>query len=263
MQDVLQRFSTGPGTDWRTAATSFLQRWAPSAVSGWEKQSSNLSGNDAAQAFSKLALVGAGTQERGVLGARGDLSKVSNCSREVSPNVDLNDYTNWSILDMQMISNQAGQDYTQKAFLTSRTMKRNSRRRINTTFAGAVRTTGAAQRNPQVYSAAMRPYASPDGSARSPNGPMGCLALNTNARSASSRARTRAHRRERQERSEDLDAARPVRRQRQRSPATQATRLQRQPPLPPPAQRTVGNKLPDTPQRKSEVDRLAPGWVAP
>ena len=65
MQDVLQRFSTGQGTEARTAAANFcLQRWLLSAITGWEKQRPPSSGADAAQAFSKLALVGAGTQER-------------------------------------------------------------------------------------------------------------------------------------------------------------------------------------------------------
>ena len=154
MQDVLQRFSTGPGTDWRTAATSFLQRWAPSAVSGWEKQSSNLSGNDAAQAFSKLALVGAGTQERGVLGARGGYQAIK-LFKEANPNVDLNDATNKSILDMQMISNQANQDYTQSALSHfadnetkfAQTHKYDSLAQFDRNW--------NAQRNPQVYSGAM------------------------------------------------------------------------------------------------------------
>ena len=154
MQDVLQRFSTGPGTDWRTAASSFLQRWLPSAVTGWEKESANLSGSDAAQAFSKLALVGAGTQERGVLGARGGYQAIK-LFKEANPNIDLQDATNKSILDMQLISNQANQDYTQAAlshFADNETKfqathKYDSLNRFDRDW--------NAQRNPEVYSAAM------------------------------------------------------------------------------------------------------------
>ena len=154
MQDVLQRFSTGPGTDWRTAASSFLQRWAPSAVSGWEKQSANLSGSDAAQAFSKLALVGAGTQERGVLGSNGGYQAIK-LFKEANPNVDLNDATNKSILDMQMITNQANHDYTQAALSHftdnetkfAQTHKYASLAQFNRAWND--------QRNPEVYSAAM------------------------------------------------------------------------------------------------------------
>ena len=154
MQDVLQRFSTGSGTEARTAAANFLQRWAPSAITGWEKQSSNLTGSDAAQAFSKLALVGAGTQERGVLGARGGYQAIK-LFKEANPNVDLNDATNKSILDMQMISNQANQDYTQSALSHfadnetkfAQTHKYDSLAQFDRNW--------NAQRNPQVYSGAM------------------------------------------------------------------------------------------------------------
>jgi hypothetical protein len=154
MQDVLQRFSTGYGTEARTAAANFFQRWAPSAISGWEKQSANLSGSDAAQAFSKLALVGAGTQERGVLGARGGYQAIK-LFKEANPNVDLQDATNKSILDMQMISNQANQDYTQSALSHfadnetkfGQTHKYTSLAQFDRDWNG--------QRNPQVYSGAM------------------------------------------------------------------------------------------------------------
>ena len=102
------------GTEARTAASNLLQRWLPSAITGWEKESANLSGADAAQAFSKLALVGAGTQERGVLGARGGYQAIK-LFKEANPNVNLQDATNKSILDMQLITNQANQDYSQAA----------------------------------------------------------------------------------------------------------------------------------------------------
>ena len=154
MQDVLQRFSTGPGTGGRTEAAAWLQRWLPSAVTGWEKQSANLSGADAAQAFAKLALVGAGTQERGVLGARGGYQAIK-LFKEANPNVDLQDATNKSILDMQLISNQANQDYSQAALSHfadnetkfGQTHKYDSLAQFDRNWNG--------QRNPQVYAAAM------------------------------------------------------------------------------------------------------------
>jgi hypothetical protein len=154
MQDVLQRFSTGPGTEWRTAASSFLQRWLPSAVTGWEKQSADLSGSDAAQAFSKLALVGAGTQERGVLGPRGGYQAIK-LFKDANPNVDLNDATNKSILDMQLITNQANQDYTQAAL----SHFADNEKKFSTTHQydslNQFDRNWNAQRNPQVYSGAM------------------------------------------------------------------------------------------------------------
>jgi hypothetical protein len=154
MQDVLQRFSTGPGTGGRTEAAAWLQRWLPSALTGWEKQSANLSGSEAAQAFSKLALVGAGTQERGVLGARGGYQAIK-LFKEANPNIDLQDATNKSILDMQLISNQANQDYSQAALSHfadnetkfGQTHKYDSLAQFDRAW--------NAQRNPQVYAAAM------------------------------------------------------------------------------------------------------------
>jgi hypothetical protein len=154
MQDVLQRFSTGPGTEWRTAASAWLQRWLPSAVTGWEKESATLSGADAAQAFSKLALVGAGTQERGVLGARGGYQAIK-LFKDANPGVNLQDATNKSILDMQMITNQANQDYSQAAL--SHFADNETKFGQTHQYASLAQFDRAwnAQRNPQVYAGAM------------------------------------------------------------------------------------------------------------
>ena len=154
MQDVLQRFSTGPGTEGRTAAAAFIQRWLPSEITGWEKQSASLSGSDAAQAFAKLALVGAGTQERGVLGARGGYQAIK-LFKEANPNVDLNDATNKSILDMQMISNQANQDYSQSALSHFADNETKFARTHQYDSLAQFDRNWNAKRNPQVYAAAM------------------------------------------------------------------------------------------------------------
>jgi hypothetical protein len=154
MQDVLQRFSTGPGTEWRTAASAWLQRWLPKEVTGWEKESATLSGADAAQAFSKLALVGAGTQERGVLGARGGYQAIK-LFKDANPGVNLQDATNKSILDMQMITNQANQDYSQAAL--SHFADNETKFGQTHQYASLAQFDRAwnAQRNPQVYAGAM------------------------------------------------------------------------------------------------------------
>ena len=252
MQDVLQRFSTGPGTDWRTAATSFLQRWAPSAVSGWEKQSSNLSGNDAAQAFSKLALVGAGTQERGVLGARGGYQAIK-LFKEANPNVDLNDATNKSILDMQMISNQANQDYTQKALSHfadnetkfAQTHKYDSLAQFDRNW--------NAQRNPQVYSAAMGAISGQPVSqwADGLSGIEYERALGIVSRANPSAVVNGKSGRISMQPTGQTTATTP--------PATQAT-APATTSVPPPAQRTVGNSYP-TP--RGNLKWTGTGWVAP
>jgi len=154
MQDVLQRFSTGPGTEGRTAAAAFLQRWLPSALTGWEKESANLSGSDAAQAFAKLALVGAGTQEQSVLGARGGYQAIK-LFKDANPGVNLQDATNKSILDMQLISNQANADYAQAALSHfADNEQRFSQTHQYRSLAQFDRDWNT-QRNPQVYAAAM------------------------------------------------------------------------------------------------------------
>jgi spore germination cell wall hydrolase CwlJ-like protein len=154
MQDVLQRFSTGSGTEARTAASNWLQRWLPASVTGWEKESANLSGSDAAQAFSKMALVGAGTQERGVLGARGGYQAIR-LFKEANPSVNLQDATNKSILDMQLISNQANQDYSQAAL--SHFADNETKFGQTHQYASLAQFDRAwnGQRNPQVYAGAM------------------------------------------------------------------------------------------------------------
>jgi hypothetical protein len=154
MEDVLQRFSTGQGTEARTAAAAFLQRWLPSAITGWEKESPSLSGAEAAQAFGKLALVGAGSQEQSVLGPRGGYQAIK-LFKDANPGINLQDATNKSILDMQLISNQANYDYSQAA-LSHFTENEN---KFKTTHQydslNQFDRTWNDQRNPEVYAAAM------------------------------------------------------------------------------------------------------------
>ena len=154
MQDVLQKFNSGRGTEAATAAAAWFNSWAPAGLTGWKKESENLSGSQAAEAFSKLALVGAGTQERSVLGARGGYQAIK-LFKEANPNINLQDATNKSILDMQLISNQANADYSQAALSHfadnetkfAQTHKYESLQQFDRNW--------NAQRNPQVYSAAM------------------------------------------------------------------------------------------------------------
>jgi hypothetical protein len=154
MQDVLQKFNSGRGTEAATAAAAWFNSWAPAGLTGWQKESANLSGSQAAEAFSKLALVGAGTQERGVLGARGGYQAIK-LFKEANPNINLQDATNKSILDMQLISNQANADYSQAALSHfadnekkfSATHQYDSLAQFDRNWNG--------QRNPQVYAAAM------------------------------------------------------------------------------------------------------------
>jgi hypothetical protein len=126
----------------------------PSAVTGWEKESPNLSGAQAAQAFGKLSLTEATSAEQSVLGNHAGVQATKIFSA-ANPNVNMLDATNNSILDMKLISNQANQDYGQallshfsdneKKFAT--THKYDSIEQFQRDW--------TSQRNPQVYAGAM------------------------------------------------------------------------------------------------------------
>jgi len=154
MQDVLQKFNSGRGTEAAMAAKAWINSWAPAALTGWQKESANLSGSQAAEAFSKLALVGAGTQERSVLGARGGYQAIK-LFKEANPNINLQDATNKSILDMQLISNQANTDYAQAALSHFADNEKKFAATHQYDSLEQFDRNWNSQRNPQVYSAAM------------------------------------------------------------------------------------------------------------
>jgi hypothetical protein len=155
MLDLLEKgdFSTGPGSETRTRAAAWFQRWAPAALSGWEKESATLTGAAAAQAFQKLAFQGVTTQEK-ESSPRGGILATQLFQRN-NPGLDLLNPTNKSLLDMKLIQNQANIDYGRDAlthFTTQETRygdthKYSSQEQFNTKWIN--------QRNPQVYAAAM------------------------------------------------------------------------------------------------------------
>jgi hypothetical protein len=155
MLDILEHgdFSTGPGSETRTRAAAWFQRWAPAALTGWEKQSTDLKGAAAAQAFQKLAFQGVTTQEKESSPRGGILA--TQLFQKNNPGLDLLNPTNKSLLDMKLIQNQANIDYGRGAldhFTTQETRygdthKYDSLEQFNTQWIN--------QRNPQVYAAAM------------------------------------------------------------------------------------------------------------
>ena len=154
MQDVLQKFNSGRGAEASTAAAAWFNSWAPAALTGWQKEAANLSGSSAAEAFSKLALQSAGSQERSVLGNRGGYQAIR-LFKEANPNISLQDATNKSILDMQLISNQANADYSQAALSHFADNEKSFAQSHQYNSLAQFDRDWNAQRNPQVYAAAM------------------------------------------------------------------------------------------------------------
>ena len=154
MQDVLQGFTSGPGTDARTAASAWFQRWLPSGLTGWEKEPPTLSGAAAAQEFQKLALGSAGAQEQSLLGKNAGYRALE-LFKTANPNSELLDPTNKSILDMQLIQNQANQDYIQGAQAHFRQNEQAFKTTHQYNSLNDFDADWGAQRNPQVYAAAM------------------------------------------------------------------------------------------------------------
>ena len=114
MQDVLQRFSTGSGTEARTAAANWFQRWLPSEHHRLGKAVSQPVGRGRGlQAYFRSWRWSAPAPRNAACSARVAVIRPSNCSRRQTRNVDPSgrQWSNKSILDMQMISNQANQDY--------------------------------------------------------------------------------------------------------------------------------------------------------
>lgn len=154
MQDVLQGFTSGPGTEARTAAAAWFQRWLPSGLTGWEKEPPTLSGAAAAQEFQKLALGSAGQQDQALLGKNAGYRSLE-LFRNANPNSELLDPTNAHILDMQLVQNQANQDYIQAA---QAHFKQNEQAFKTTHQYNSLNDFDAdwgAKRNPQVYAAAI------------------------------------------------------------------------------------------------------------
>jgi hypothetical protein len=155
MLDILSNgdFSTGPGSETRTRIAAWFLHYAPAALTGWEKQSVDLKGAAAAQAFQKLAFQGVTTQEKESSPRGGILA--TQLFQKNNPGLDLLNPTNKSLLDMKLIQNQANIDYGRGAldhFTTQETRygdthKYDSLEQFNTKWIN--------QRNPQVYAAAM------------------------------------------------------------------------------------------------------------
>jgi hypothetical protein len=153
MQDILKRISTGPGTQTRAEVAAWFQRWAPSFLSSWERESANLDGAAAAEAFQKLAFKGSISQEQGS-SPRGGYA-VTKLFQQLNPGLDLLNPANKNLLDMQLIANQANIDYNQGATDHFNTQEDRYQNTHKYDSLNVFEKKWNDQRNPQVYAAAM------------------------------------------------------------------------------------------------------------
>jgi len=156
MRELVDQVSTGAGGNWRA-------QWANVAqTAGFADLARKLIGNDpsitdstaAAQEFAKLGLMAAGTQERGDLGARGSLGAIQ-LYKSANPGLDLRPDANKRILAMQLVSEQAKSDYSTQALAFANQAGDQFERGGSYTKLSHFDSEWVANRNPQVYAAAM------------------------------------------------------------------------------------------------------------
>lgn len=154
MRDLLTHLPTGSGGETRAAMSNFIATYMPQFLSRWG-ETVNLPPAAQAQEFNKLALLGAGEQERQTLGGRGSMAAIEMYQR-ANPSLALQPTANRDIINMQIIAHQADVDYAQaeQKFVTDH-------QAIYTANQGAYvpstqfDRTWRAQHNPQVYAGAM------------------------------------------------------------------------------------------------------------
>ena len=152
MRELVNQISSGAGgaarADWANIAETL--GWT-----GLAKQLTGMGGAAAAQEFAKYGLATAGAQERGDLGARGSLGAI-NLYKAANPGLELQPDANNKMLTAQLIAAQANRDYTQQAMdyvnkNTTQFLQPGGKYAPLSQFDAQ----WAAQKNPQIYAAAM------------------------------------------------------------------------------------------------------------
>ena len=153
MQGILQELATGPGRAGIEHAKAWLQANLPSAVNPFSDQTQNLSGPAAAEVFQKLAFKGSVAQER-QSSSRGGYA-VTKLFQQLNPGMDLLNPANTSLLNTQLVSNQADIDYGTAAnqfYLNQKDRFRDTNQYDSQQY---FEQQWINQRNPQVYNAAI------------------------------------------------------------------------------------------------------------
>jgi hypothetical protein len=157
MRDLVDKLgNTGAGGTTKAQIAALVQTYLPDQATKFLQDTAGMSDAAASQELSKLALRGAGDQERGVLGSRGGY-QATKLFQAMNPGLDLLPGANKAILNSQLIGAQADADYSQAAlnhFNTHGGAFKNGQtpdyRNLD-----AFDQQWLQQRNPQVYAAAM------------------------------------------------------------------------------------------------------------
>ena len=154
MQDILQHADTGPGTENAAKFRAWIARWMPGELSRWDGSGANLSNPAAIEMFQKLGFVGAVTQERGSTPRGG--YQATKMFQQFNPGAQLLTSSNQGLLAQRLIANQAEADYAQGAqdhYNTQRERLKSPEQDYEPLSSFDAK--WQAQRNPQVYAAAI------------------------------------------------------------------------------------------------------------
>jgi hypothetical protein len=154
MRDILEHATTGPGTETAAQLRAWIARWTPGELSRWDGNAGNLSGPAAIEMFQKLGFVGAVTQERGSTPRGG--YQATKLFQQFNPGAQMLTSTNQGLLAQRLIANQAEADYAQAAqdhYNTQRQRLRSPEHDYDPLSSFDAK--WQAQRNPQVYAAAI------------------------------------------------------------------------------------------------------------
>ncbi len=154
MRDLVGQIT--PGATSQQLIQAAAQYLPKDVAASFASRAANMTNPEAAQEFSKLALMGAGSAERGVLGARGGYQAIR-LFQSANPSDALLPNTNQAILAKQLIGAQADADYSKGAqdhFSTNAAPFRTGQGPYAQTLAEYDRQ-WQGQRNPQVYAGAI------------------------------------------------------------------------------------------------------------
>ena len=155
MKDLVAHLPTGANGEARAAIANYVHTYMPAAENTWLTKAASIPDASLAQELQKFSLVGAGSDERGVLGGRGSIAAI-NVFTKANPGLHLTGEANNSIINMQLVQHQADIDY-------ARGMQQFVNEHGQNYIAGKDSYHPAtefdqqwhAQHNPQVYAAAM------------------------------------------------------------------------------------------------------------
>lgn len=154
MRDLASQISSGAGGGTRADWSNLVQTYLPDKAAGFIQRTANLPPAAIAQEFAKMALISSGTQERGVLGARGGYQAIK-LFQSANPSLELQPDANRKILNMQLIGAQADADYARSALAFANQAGDRFRTGGNYEPITHFDQQWQEQRNPQIYAAAM------------------------------------------------------------------------------------------------------------